>query len=252
MGKRIINDEVDINYQAVQDFFNSRGENEKLVHKYNYVLFQDDNPELAIQRDEQEKSKICTLLDFKPDQRALDIGCGVGRWGEEICKRGLYYVGIDGSRALVERAEENLQAFPNKKLLVGLFQSFLDVLRNAGEEKKFQLIFVNGVFMYLNDLDFRHALDDIKRVCDTSCQIYVKESMGVEERLTLDQIYSDSLQQKYSAIYRSIDEYRAALAGAFEPDFRLISEGELFDASLHNRKETTDFYLIWKRDNLFV
>lgn len=68
-----------------------------------------------------------------------------------------------------------------------------------------------------------------------------------EERLTQDQIYSDSLHQKYSAIYRSIDEYRIILTEVFEPEFRLVSEGKLFDASLHNRKESTDYYLIWKK-----
>lgn len=249
MGRRIKQESVDISYQTVQDFFEKRGENEGLAHKYNYVLFQDENPELAVRRDEQEKRKICGLLDLKPGQRILDLGCGVGRWGEELCKRGLYYVGIDGSPSLIERAESNLRQFPDKKLLVGLFQEFPDVLKQAGEQDLFQLVFVNGVFMYLNDEDFRKALRDIKRVCGTPCQIYIKESMGVDERLTLDQIYSEDLKQNYSAIYRSIDEYRKASSDILGREFQLLSEGELFDAALHNRKETTDYYLIWKKGN---
>ena len=247
MGDRIQQKAVDISYQNVQKFFEERGENGNLAHKYNYVLFQDDNPELAVQRDEQEKQKICGLLELKPGQRVLDLGCGVGRWGEELCGRGLYYVGIDGSPALIERAQKNLQQFPNRKLLVGLFQEFLNILKENGEGEAFSLIFVNGVFMYLNDEDFGKALDDIKCVCGSECQIYIKESMGVEERLTLDQIYSEGLRQEYSAIYRSISEYREATTKVFgSGDFQLISEGELFDASLHNRKETTDYYMIWK------
>lgn len=247
MGRRIQQEHVDIRYQSVQKFFEERGRNENLAHKYNYVLFQDDDPELAIRRDAQEKQKICELLELEPGQRVLDIGCGIGRWGEELCKKGLYYVGIDGSPVLIEHAKNNLKYFADKALLVGYFQEFLDVLQAAGEQEAFQLVLVNGVFMYLNDADFQKALEDIKCVCGNLCQIYIKESMGVYERLTLDQIYSDGLHQDYSAIYRSIDEYRTAITEAFGESFRLISEGELFDVSLHNRRETTDYYLIWKK-----
>ena len=248
MGQRVQQKSIDINYQNVHNFFEERGENKHLAHKYNYVLFQDDNPDLAIKRDEQEKEKICSLLDLKAGQRILDLGCGVGRWGEELLKRGLYYVGIDGSAALIERAKENLQKFTNKKLLVGLFQQFPDILREAGEKEPFHLIFVNGVFMYLNDGDFEKALENIKSVCDVSCQLYLKESMGVEERLTLDEIYSEGLKQNYSAIYRSIAEYREAETKVFGEDFELTSEGYSFDASLHNRKETADYFFIWKKN----
>lgn len=246
MGQRIQRESVDISYQKVQKFFEERGENDKLAHKYNYVLFQDDDPELAIRRDEQEKDRICGLLDLKSRQRVLDLGCGLGRWGEDLCEKGLYYVGIDGSPALIERAERNLEQFSNKKLMVGLLQEFLDVLENAGEKEPFQLVFVNGVFMYLNDVDYSKALADIKSICGMPCQIYIKESMGVEERLTLDQIYSEGLRQDYSAIYRSIVEYKSSTQKAFGDTFNLFSEGQLFDDSLHNRKETTDYYLIWK------
>ncbi|MEH2931430.1 hypothetical protein VSQ48_16210 [Candidatus Ventrimonas sp. KK005] len=65
MNKRVLNQKVDLNYDAVWKFFEDRGENDTLKHKYNYVLFQDDNPELAIKRDEIEKEKISELLGLK-------------------------------------------------------------------------------------------------------------------------------------------------------------------------------------------
>ncbi len=65
--------------------------------------------------------------------------------------------------------------------------------------------------------------------------------------MTLKQIYSESLSQSYSAIYRSIEEYRESLSNEFETDFTLISEGRLFDQELENRAETVDYYYIWKR-----
>ena len=71
--------------------------------------------------------------------------------------------------------------------------------------------------------------------------------MGTDCRLTLNQIYSESLSQSYSAIYRSIAEYRASLTEEFGRDFEMVSEGRLFDKELENRKETVDYYFLWRR-----
>lgn len=247
MNQRIIEDKVDLDYKNIQEFFNGRGENKKLGNKYNYVLYQDDCPELAIKRDYQEKEKISQILTLEREQRVLDIGCGIGRWGEYLLGKGMYYVGIDGSSKMIERAQENLQSFSDKKLIVGVFQEFLSCLKMVDEEKPFDKIFVNGVFMYLNDKDYAQALKDIHSVCAGNCELYIKESMGVEKRLTLNQIYSESLTQKYSAIYRSIAEYRETLSNEFGGDFTLVKEEQLFDEELTNREETTDYYFIWRR-----
>ena len=117
----------------------------------------------------------------------------------------------------------------------------------AGEEKPFELVFVNGVFMYLNDKDYRQALKDIHNVCAEHCELYIKESMGIVKRLTLNQIYSESLAQNYSAIYRSVKEYRQTLMEEFSHDFSLVAEERLYEEELINREETIDYYFVWKR-----
>lgn len=62
MAKRIIGDKVAIDYAGVQRFFDERSANDGLKSKYNYVLFQDDNPKLAIERDNAEKEKVGPVL----------------------------------------------------------------------------------------------------------------------------------------------------------------------------------------------
>jgi len=247
MGQRIIEDKVDLDYGNIREFFDRRGENKQLGSKYNYVLYQDDCPELAVKRDLQEKDKISRILCLEAGRRVLDIGCGIGRWGEYLLEKGMYYVGIDGSHKMIERAQENLKKYSKKKLLTGIFQELLDCLREVGEEEPFELVFVNGVFMYLNDGDYQQALEDIHSICARHCEIYIKESMGMDKRLTLDRIYSENLTQDYSAIYRSIEEYRQTLTEEFSSEFYLAKEGQLFEKMLTNRKETVDYYFIWKR-----
>ena len=178
--------------------------------------------------------------------RVLDIGCGIGRWGEYLLNAGYYYVGIDGSTNLIKRAQENLSSFTHKKLLTGYFQNLKEILASANETY-FDYVFVNGVFMYLNDADYAKALADILDVCEKHAVIYSKESVARQERLTLDNIHSEELRQDYSAIYRSIQDYRESQKEAWSASFRLIHEGYLFSEELQNRKETVNYYFIWER-----
>ena len=209
LDSRIYGEKVEIDYGQTLDFFEKRGGEKALESKYNYVLFQDDTPEIAIRRDMQEKERISALLDWDSSDTVLDIGCGIGRWGEFVLDKGLRYIGIDYSRKLLGIAEENLESFGQKKILLhGSFQKFKDALLLEGITERVQKVFINGVMMYINDADLENGLNDVLSVCDTRCEIYLKESMSTGERLTLSEFYSDSLSQEYTAIYREIGEYR--------------------------------------------
>lgn len=249
MDKRVYGDKVAIDYDSTLHFFEHRGDNKKLDTKYNYVLFQDDSPEIAIQRDRDEKEKIGNTLSWKDNQRILDIGCGIGRWGENILSRGLQYIGIDYSSKLLEIAKKNLAEYGEKAILLqGSFQEFYCTLESNKVEKDFDKVFVNGVMMYINDTDLNKGLQEIESVCKEHCELYFKESMATAERLTLKDFYSDSLTQEYTAIYRSIQEYRELFNTYFvKKGFAIKEEGSLYDESLQNRKETLDYYFILTR-----
>lgn len=249
MNDRIYGDKVEIDYGSTLDFFENRGDGKNLGSKYNYVLFQDDAPEVAVKRDSQEKKKICCTLDWDRRGKVLDIGCGIGRWGEAVLEKGWNYIGIDYSKKLLGIAEENLKPYGDRKtLLHGSFQEFKETLEKNGVDGKFQKIFINGVMMYINDADLENGVRNILEVCDTKCEVYLKESMASGERLTLDGFYSDSLSQDYTAIYRGIAEYRELVDSYFvKGGFTMKEEGELFQEELQNRKETLDYYFILKR-----
>lgn len=244
---RITGEKADINYDQVADFFEHRGEGKILGNRYNYVLFQDDNPELALKRHQQETEKISKKLDVRKGQRVLDIGCGVGRWGEYLLEKGCHYVGIDGSHKMISLAMENLKEYPDKNLRTAFFQDLMDALEKMGETEPYDYIFVCGVFMYLNEDDFKTALKNVHRLCGEHVFLYFKESMAKEERLTLNGIYSDSLTQTYSAIYRSVEEYREYFMEEFGGDFHVVVDEPLFDEGLTNQKETYDYYFLFRR-----
>lgn len=246
-GKRVLGDKVDIKYSDVETFFDNRTSNMDIKHKYNYVLYQDQCPELAIERDRCEKDKIAPFLGNVEGKRVLDVGCGIGRWGEYLLKNGAYYVGVDFSAGMIKLAEENLSDYKNKSLLVGKAQDLNIILGENEETAVFDIVLVNGVFMYLNDEDLNRALKELRNMCSENSIAFFKESLGISQRLTLDNIHSDGLSQDYSAIYRSIDEYRDCILAIFGDILEINSEGELFNEELKNRRETTDYYFIMKK-----
>lgn len=250
MSKRILGEKIEIDYNATLAFFNGRGINKELKNKYNYVLFQDDNPELAQKRDQTEKKRISGLLTWKKDQVVLDLGCGIGRWGEEILKKGLIYVGIDYCEQFITIGKENLKEYVGRReLFQGGVQSFKEILQEQSQYQTYDKIFVNGVFMYLNDVDLEKSLYDIGTVSGENCEIYIKETAALKERLTLNQIYSENLTQEYTAIYRSIAEYESLVNEILVDKFgfEMVKQEALFEEGLRNRAETLDYYFILRK-----
>ncbi len=251
MEDRIKGKSFDINYNDTLSFFNNRGSDVPLKHKYNYVLFQDEHPELAIERDRYEKDKILGLVEFKEDEWVLDVGCGVGRWGEEILSRNMHYVGLDYSETLLKVAEDNLKDKKDKCTLIqGAAQNIVKGLEQAGIKADFDKVFINGVLMYLNDADLSDCLEDVSKVIDKeSCTIYIKETVATSERLTLNKFYSQDLKHDYTAIYRTIAEYTDSLTRIFvdKLGFEIIVSEDLFSEELKNRKETKDYFFILRK-----
>ena len=246
---RIKNTSIEIDDIKTHDFFEGRIK-KKLYHRYNLVNYQDDHPQLALERDCFEKKKILPLLEIKQNSRVIDIGCGVGRWGDEIVpllKDGIY-LGVDYSKNMIDVAKKSLQTVENerRKYYVGTFQNVIDVLDQNNIKTDFDVVIVNGVLMYINDIDIEKCIGNITRLTNNGSCIYIKESVGITSRYTLKDVYSEELSSQYNAIYRGVAEYFEIFDSFFGKE-SLVQSGETFEEErLINRKETTSFYWIYK------
>lgn len=248
---RVVGEKRNLLYKDVENFWNERGKQTK-KHLYNYVMFLDDKPEVAIERDKLEKQRMNELLSVNSKTKVLDVGCGVGRWGEYFCKKEAYYVGIDGSSRMIERAEDNLKQYNNKKLIISNLQDMEDILNENEGLMNFDVVFVSGVFMYLNDEDCFNVMQIMANKTSKDATICVIESMSNTERLTLDKFYSGDLKQDYSAIYRTVSEYKELMNKAFGSNFELKLDELLdFDDGLQKKREfvTMEHCFIWKKVN---
>ena len=105
-----------------------------------------------------------------------------------------------------------------------------------------------GILLCFNDEDVRTVLEQVSRVSEQDAILCIREPIGINDRLTLKDFYSEELEDHYNAIYRTRDE----LMDMFEDTllsagFQLEKEGWMFGDELNNRKETAQYYFVFRR-----
>ena len=139
--------------------------------------------------------------------RVLDVGCGAGTWAEIFAKHYKTVIGIEQSSLMLKAARERTAHLPNAKILEG-------DCRHDLPEGSFDMIFLGGLCMYLNDVDVIEILRSLKSRLNEGGSIILRES-------TLHQGVSLS-QGDYQAVYRSVNLYRQLFdsADSFRVDVR--------------------------------
>lgn len=242
---RIYGDKITLDKKNIENFFKYRTQ-KTLPHRYNLVNYQDDNPELALERDKIEKEKIQRFIHFKNSDYVLDIGCGVGRWGDAIIPKleTGKYVGVDYTQEFIEIARNHFHD-QNSKFICAPFQTLKISLEEEKELKQYDVILINGLLMYINDEDIDCCLRQIDDILRKNGFIYIKESVGIKERLTLADFYSDELNTNYNVIYRSLYEYTEIISKYFAGrGYALINCGPTWKEEINYDDETSNYYWI--------
>lgn len=251
MSSRVAKEKISINYQSTLDFFDTRGK-QQYQNPLSATMYQDNEPELVSARDTAEKTLLAEKFSRLTTGKVLDLGCGLGRWGWFFAekKQSIAYLGIDFSASLIEKARE----IASEKNCHDLNYQVMSV--TAIEKDKlilvppYELLIISGILLYLNDADCIRVLKMASALCSAGGQVYIREPLGMAERLTLNDHYSKELDANYSAIYRSREEMQRMIESSFISEEYVIAEqGFLFPDTLEKRKETRQcFYILNKRE----
>lgn len=238
----------DINQEKVKAFYEQRAKSYTGEHLYNVTMLQDKNPGLSEERNRAEVAKLLPKLKIDSDSCVLDLACGVGRILDALPKNIRKYRGIDFSEGIIEIARANHRR-DNAEFIAG---SVLDADKLlANELGSFNRVLMLGLLHYMNDSDVSLLLRRISALITYGVGgvICTKTSVGLGERLTLKDFYSEELRSDYESIYRTRDEYMKFFEDTLIPSgFRVTDEGFLYDDdSLNNRKETAQYYFILER-----
>lgn len=238
---------TDIDYSETRQFFKNRADKFQEDNPYSVTMYQDNNKELVKRRNREEIDKLLPLLQLNEGSKVLDIACGIGRWADVLPDEIAEYCGVDFSSELIEIASgRNIKK--NFTFLEGAATELEDVLGRSGKGK-YNTVLMIGILIYLNDADIISALEQIEKRCEEHTVICIREPVGVQERLTLKEFFSDELKDNYNAIYRNRKELVEFFDEAFiKKGFCITEEGVLFDEdALNNRKETVQYYYILER-----
>lgn len=244
MTRRIYERKAAIDTRSVTRFFKNRVARYDQAHPYVSMLYQDANPELAAARDQYEKETLLPLLGPSGDDRVLDIGCGIGRWTEALAGMVETYHGTDITPEFLEIAAQRFSEYPGFSFQQIAAQSIKPTTLERAPP--FSLLIVAGLVHYLNDDDCLATLRNCSECADERARVLIRCPIGTDRRLTLDGIWSSELQDEYSAIYRTDEEYVEYLRDTLIADgFRISHSQSLYPPDLRNRPDTHQhFYLL--------
>lgn len=135
------------------------------------------------------------LADLASQQVALDLGSGVGFWAEAFADRFDRVEAVEGSESLYQELRNRCSMLPNVQI------HHANVLKYQPSEP-FDVAFLGGLLMYLNDTDVVSLLQNLRRSDNTqrSGKVLCRESTVRGQ--------SVAKQGDYSVIYRSVAHYQ--------------------------------------------
>lgn len=103
--------------------------------------------------------QVACALDLQPEDRVLELGCGVGRIGRELAPKIAHWEGTDISANMLGVARERLKDFANVGL-TELKRTSLEALPSASFSKAYCV----AVFIHMDKEDFFLYLEELARV----------------------------------------------------------------------------------------
>lgn len=244
---RILGGKEEINYDETQVFFLNRARKFNKDNPYAVTMYQDNNPELVKQRNAKEVEKLLPLLHLDNNSKVLDIACGIGRWSDAITMDIDRYCGIDFCEDFIMKARELNKGKNNRFFFNGKSNEIADCLLKHQMGGKFNRILFMGSWHYLNDIDVEGTFQEICEIVDNEALIVMRGPIGISERLTLKEHFSEELADTYNAIYRTRDELVEMMNNSMLKNGFTIKEEDFLYESLNNRKETTQYYFLLER-----
>ena len=237
MNTRVYNEKIDISTTAAKKFWTEQVN--KPITLKTVLLGVDKKNDAQTRRNKKENKILNDLVsNISSPLNILDIGCGIGRWADNLKDRLDFYTGIDYSKGFIDYAKNKFAA--NDKIeFYEISACDIDKIEFSNEYK---LIICTGVLMYINDEDISKIFQAFKRISPE--YVYIQESISLMDgRLTLNNFESKDLKANYSAIYRTKAEYEKYYK---QNGFRVLKTDLLLDDEIGGRKETNAQYWILK------
>ena len=241
MAERVYGEKVNIDTVNTISFYNQRAKTIKnRDQEYTTVLLGDRDPEYAVKWDEYEKGFVLPKLMLNRNKVVLDLGCGMGRLADAVSDKVKEYYGVDFSSEMIAVAKQNVRNNNCHFYTMSIVDALSDPKITA---RKYDLVLMAGVSMYINEDELKESYRLLRNLVNKDSLFYFEESVGKIERLTLNHIWSEDLQDYYGAIYRTREEYKS-LIDEYIKGVEYIEEGYMNFLDKEEQTETSHWYAL--------
>jgi ubiquinone/menaquinone biosynthesis C-methylase UbiE len=205
----------------VKRFWDSRASTYKSLPFESIANLEQDPANLDL-KIKLETEKVFRWLGDIAGRSLLDLGAGVGQWAFRFVARGARHVtAVEYSEPLVEigRAEASERGVSNLEFVASPAEKFIP-------DRAYDIVFISGLFVYMTDAQAAELLANLPRACSPDSIVLLRDGTGLEKRHEIDDRPSDHLKTRYSATYRTRDEYVRLFEAA---GFTLINDENMFD-----------------------
>ena len=241
MAERVYGEKVNIDTVNTISFYNQRAKTIKnREQEYTTVLLGDQDPEYAVKWDEYEKGFVLPKIMLNRNKVVLDLGCGMGRLADAVSDKVKEYYGVDFSSEMIAVAKQNVRNNNCHFYTMSIVDALSDPKITA---RKYDLVLMAGVSMYINEDELKESYRLLRNLVNKDSLFYFEESVGKVERLTLNHIWSEDLQDYYGAIYRTREEYKS-LIDEYINGVEYIEEGYMNFLDKEEQTETSHWYAL--------
>lgn len=200
---------------------------------FNSIANLEEDPANLALKVRLESEKVFAYLGSIAGKTILDLGAGVGQWAFRFVERGAAHVtAVEYSAQLADigRLEAQRRGVSNLEFIVSPAETFTS-------DKAFDLVFISGLFVYMNDDQAEKLVSGLSRFCHANTSVLLRDGTGVRKRHDIDNRFSEHLRTDYSATYRTAREYEA-LFNSY--GFRFLRHENMFpeDCVLNKYPET--------------
>lgn len=200
----------------------------------------EDDPKLLAGKVTKEREKVFSKISLSSDAKVLDLGAGCGQWSLLFAPLAAEVTAVEFIPAMLDlaRKEATKRGINNVKFVLSTAQDFLPA-------EKYDLIFLSGLIMYLDDGQFARMLENMAGALADDGLVFVRDASSIlDERFVINDKYSEKLKANYSAIYRTYAEYADMFA---RYGYTLHDSGDMFDETspLNKYNETRLRYYIF-------
>ncbi len=210
-----------IDEKLIKEFWDGRASTYKDL-AFESIANLEQDPENLKLKIELETTKVQAYLGLVEGKSILDLGAGVGQWAFRFIDAGARNVlAVEYSAPLAEigMAEASRRGVDNLEFVVSGAERF-------HREGTFDIVFISGLFVYMNDEQADMLASNLAAFCHAGSIILLRDGTALDARYEINNRMSDHLQTKYSAVYRTRQEY----VDLFDRHgFTLLRDENMFD-----------------------